>query len=178
MWGSPQRKARLVRQTQDAVSPSGERKRNAHKQEPEIPYSQIQVSINSFKEYLVDILHKFAYDFKLEKTEKLRSNFRDINLYTFCLGGTGWTSIPTKEDPSIWYTTLICVAFVVWLSSCSSTRLSQSNQCIKSAVFSFGNNNFGKTLIKQLIQKKLNFHKNMASIWETIKRYLIQKVTI
>ena len=51
--------------------------------------SQIQVS-NSFKDYLVGILHKFAYDVKLEKTEKLRSNFGDINLYTFCLGGTGW----------------------------------------------------------------------------------------
>ena len=43
MWGGPQRKARLVRQTQDAISPSGEQKRNAHKQEPEMPYSQIQV---------------------------------------------------------------------------------------------------------------------------------------
>ena len=36
LWGGPKRKARVVRQTQDAVSPSGERKRNAHKQEPEM----------------------------------------------------------------------------------------------------------------------------------------------
>lgn len=42
MW-SRKEKQDVVRQTQDAVSLSGEWKSNAHKQEPEMPCSQVRV---------------------------------------------------------------------------------------------------------------------------------------
>lgn len=40
------------------------------------------ISINGFNEYLVCKLHKFAYDLKLEKTEKLRMV---LEIYILCL---------------------------------------------------------------------------------------------